>query len=119
MENPIMTRLRAYEIAGNPDDIIATHAGPDTMGRYYGFITRGKIGRYQIIFATTAIFDTAEAADDAMCELIAALTLWHEDDIKDPKNTAVNLITGQESSVIRKIVAAATKVLARPATLLQ
>jgi hypothetical protein len=36
-----MMRLTAYEIAANPDDVIATHAGPDRNGKYRGCITRG------------------------------------------------------------------------------
>ena len=102
-----MRRLTAYEIAGNPDDIIATHAGPDNAGKYCGFITRGEEGRYRILISTEPIFDTAEAADDAMRNEIASITAWVENDLKDPENQLVKLLAGQEGPVVCQIVVAA------------
>jgi len=103
----IMPRTTVYEIAGNPEDVAATHAGPNGAGKYYGCITRGKGRRYEILFATPPMFDTAEAADDAMRQLIDAVTAWLDGDLKNPQNTFVNLLTGKESPVIRRILVAA------------
>jgi hypothetical protein len=69
-----MAGITAYEIA--------THAGPHKNSRYYGCITRGEGGRYRIIFATPAMFETAEVADDAMRQVIIATTAWVENDLK-------------------------------------
>jgi hypothetical protein len=102
-----MRRLTAYEIAGNPDDIIATHAGPDNAGKYCGFITRGEEGRYRILISTEPIFDTAKAAEDAMRDEIIAVTTWVENDLKDPENQLVKLLTSEEGPVVCQIVAAA------------
>ncbi|MGD1003156.1 MAG: hypothetical protein ABR884_01100 [Minisyncoccia bacterium] len=103
-----MTRLTAYEIAGNPDDIIATHAGPDNAGKYCGFITRGEVGRYRILISTPAIFDDPEFADDAMRKVVVDTTEWTENDLKDPENPLVHLLTSAEGSLVRQIVAAAS-----------
>jgi len=70
-----MTRGTAHEIAGNLDDIIATHAGPNSAGKYCGFITRGEVGRYRIIISTGPFFNTPESADDAMATVERALAL--------------------------------------------
>jgi hypothetical protein len=102
-----MTRFTAYQIAGNPDDIVATHGGPDERGKYCGFITRGEEGRYRILISTEPIFDTAEAADDAMRNEIIAVTAWAENDLKDPENQLVKLLTSEEGPVVCQIVTAA------------
>lgn len=109
MEQPMMTRITAYEIAGNPDDIMATHAGPAKDGKYYGFITRGAHGRYRPLISTPAMFDTAEAADEGMRQLIIATTAWVENDFKDPQNAFVALLTGKEGPLVRQIVAATAR----------
>jgi hypothetical protein len=102
-----MTRGTAHEIAGNLDDIIATHAGPNSAGKYCGFITRGEVGRYRIIISTGPFFNTPESADDAMRKVIVAVTEWAEHDLDDPRNLLVNILTGKEGSVISQVVTAA------------
>jgi hypothetical protein len=102
-----MTRLTAYEIVGNPDDIVVTHAGPDNNGKYCGFITRGEEGRYRPLISTEPIFDTADAAENAMRNEIIAVTAWVENDLKDPRNQLVKLLTGEEGPIVCQIVAAA------------
>jgi hypothetical protein len=103
-----MTRYTAYEIACNPDDIIPTHAGPDKATRKYsGFITRGEVGRYRILISTPPIFDTAEAADEAMRQGIVVTTEWAENDLKNPENPLIHLLTSAEGPLIGQIVGAA------------
>jgi hypothetical protein len=103
-----MTRRTAYEIAANPDDVIATHAGPDRNGKYRGFITRGEIRRYKILISTEPVFDTPEAARDAMVKVIADTTAWVENDLKQPGNLVVAMATGEEGAAIGKIITMAT-----------
>jgi len=102
-----MRRLTAYEIAGNPDDVIATHAGPDANGKYYGCITRGEQEKYRMLISTGPLFDTPESAEAAMQRTIAAVTEWAKNDLEDPRNLLVNILTKEEGPVIRSIVEAA------------
>ena len=102
-----MMRRTAYEIAGNPGDIVVTHAGPNDAGKYCGFITRGEEGRYRPLISTEPIFDTAEAANDAMRNEIIAVATWVENDLKDPGNQLAKLLAGEEGPVVCQIVAAA------------
>jgi hypothetical protein len=102
-----MKRGTAYEIAGNPNDIIATH-GRASTGKYCGFITRGEVGRYRTLISTGPFFDTPESADDAMQKVIIAVTEWAEHDLDDPRNLLVNIIlTSKEGPVISQVVTAA------------
>jgi hypothetical protein len=71
-----MTRLTAYEIAGNPNDVIATSAGPNRNGKYRGFITRGEMHRFKILISTEPVFDTPESARMQMVQVIADTTAY-------------------------------------------
>lgn len=103
-----MTRRTAYEIAGNLDDIIVTHGRPDNAGKYCGFITRGEVGRYRILISTPAMFDNPESADDAMRKVVVDMTEWTENDLKDPENPLIHLLTSAEGPLIHQIVTAAS-----------
>ena len=103
-----MTRGTAYAIAGNPD-VIATHAGPNGAGKYCGFITRGEEQRYEPLISTGPLFDTPEAADEAMRKVIAAAMEWVKHDLDDPRNLLIDILTGKEGPAIRQVVAAAAR----------
>ncbi len=82
-----LSRLTAYEIAGNSDDIIATFGGPDKKtGKFLGWITRGPGHNYKLLFNTNPVYDSAEEAKGAMQTLIETIKDWVAQDLKKPDN---------------------------------
>ena len=74
-----MTMLTALEIAGNLQDIVATHAGPDGNGKYKGWITRGVGHNFKPLLSSNFEFDTIEAADAAMRKVIQDVVVWRKE----------------------------------------
>ena len=94
-----ITRLTLYEIAGNPDDIVATHSGPDKKtGKYVGWITRGPRHRYKLLISTNPIFDTPKEAKKAMQEIIEWTKNFTEKDLQNPDNPLKKYVISTSAS---------------------
>jgi len=103
----MVTRLTLYEIAGNPDDVVVDHGGPDKKhGKFAGWITRGPGHNYKPLISTAPIFETAEEADEAMQQIVDFAKDWTEEDLKDPTNPLQILAcqSPEEYQAIKKIV---------------
>ncbi|OGZ35469.1 MAG: hypothetical protein A2V60_03470 [Candidatus Portnoybacteria bacterium RIFCSPHIGHO2_01_FULL_39_19] len=80
-------RLTAYEIVGNPNDIVIDYGGPDKKtGKFVGWITRGPGHNFKPLINTQPIFDTPEQAKQAMRNLVKEIKKFVEEDRKDPNN---------------------------------
>ena len=82
-----VSRLVAYEIVGNPEDIVITFGGPDKKTRKFaGWITRGEGHNFKPLLSTEPIYDTPEQAKQAMEKMVQKFKEFVEEDLKDPKN---------------------------------
>lgn len=104
-----MTRLTAYEIASNPDDIVVTHAGPDANGKYSGWITRGEEHNYKPLLSSNAVYDSAQAADNAMEQVVVQIKKFVEKDLAEPGNPIAALLSSPEGAIVENIVVAARR----------
>lgn len=99
-------KLTAYIIATR-DDIIVTHGGPaKSNGKYAGWITLGEEDRYRSLLNTEAIYDTEEAADKAMENIVREIkiSVEKETDGEHPINYVMG--KGQETELIKDIIMA-------------
>ena len=77
-----IARLTLWEIAGNPDDVVVTHGGPDKEeGKYCGWITRGSGHNFKALVSTAFVFDTPEDAEKAMREIVEQAKKFTEEDL--------------------------------------
>jgi hypothetical protein len=102
-----MTRLTVFEIVGNPDDIVVTHAGPDSQGKYSGWITRGPGHNYKPLVSSKGSFDTPQAAEHAMREIVDWAKAFAEKELADSNNPLNALCESREGGVVGQIVEAA------------
>ena len=105
----MISRLTLYEVAGNPDDINITFAGPDEYGKFIGWITRGPGHDYKPLISTQAIFDTAEAAKSAMKEIVQFANNFTEEDLANPDSLLVKFFSTPEGRAVSEIVLLAKK----------
>jgi hypothetical protein len=81
-----ISRLVAYEIAGNPDDIVIAYGGPDKeTGKFAGWITRGEGHNFKPLLNTEPIYDTPKQAKETMEKVVQEIKDFVEKDLKDPK----------------------------------
>ena len=82
-----ISKLTAYEIAGNPDDIVITYGGPDEKtGKFVGWITRGPGHNFKPLLNTDPIYDTPAQAKQAMKDMVAQIKESVKKDLEDPEN---------------------------------
>ena len=94
-----ISRLEAYEIVGNPDDIVIDAGGPDKKtGKFVGWITRGPGHNYKPLLNTQPIFDTRKQAKQAMRNLVEEIKKFVEKDLKDPQNPLRDLLPDPPAS---------------------
>jgi len=75
--------MTAWEITAHQESIIVAAGGPDpATGKYAGFITHGHERNCRLLVSTTPVYDTAEAAEEAMRTVVADLVAWAENDQK-------------------------------------
>jgi len=66
-----VSRLSAYEIAGNPDDIVTGSYKDDESGKYGGIISRGPGHHYKLIVSTNAGYASQEEAKADMDRIVS------------------------------------------------
>jgi len=64
-----ISRITAYIIATR-DDIVISAGGPAENGKYVGWITLGEEDRYRPLLNSEPIYDTPEAAKEAMTQVV-------------------------------------------------
>lgn len=104
----MVSRMTAYEIAGNPDDIVITHAGPDENGKYAGWITRGKGHDSKPLINSESQFNTATEAEDEMKKLVSDLKEFVSKE-QQGHNNLLNILSLQETKIIGEIIGEAKK----------
>jgi len=65
-----ISRITAYIIATR-SDIVISAGGPAENGKYVGWITLGQDDRYRPLLNSEPIYDTPEAAKEAMTKVVA------------------------------------------------
>ena len=65
-----VSRLSAYEISGNPDDIVCTSFKNKDSGMYGGIISRGPGHNYKLIITTNPVYETQDEAESDMRDLV-------------------------------------------------
>jgi hypothetical protein len=88
-----ITRLTLYQIAGNAEEIVITHAGPDQHGKYAGWITFGEDRNCRPLLSTAPHFETPEAAIAAMKEIVDCAKTFTEKDLEDPNNPVAKYLS--------------------------
>ena len=81
-----ISRLVAYEIVANPDDIVIDAGGPESTGKFFGWVTRGPGHNYKLLLSTQPVYDTSKQAKQAMEELVAKIKEFVKKDLEDPNN---------------------------------
>jgi hypothetical protein len=77
-----MTILTAIEIHTNGENIRCSGGGPDKQGKYMGWIELWRDGRlHKPLLSTQPIYNTKEAAETAMREIVAATRATPVEDI--------------------------------------
>ena len=96
-------RLTAYIIATR-EDIIITHGGPTDNGKYLGWIILGEEDHYRALLNTNAIYDTGEAADKSMRDLVEAIKIDVEKETggKHPIDHVMGEV--REAEIVKEIV---------------
>jgi len=67
-----ISRIAAYVIATR-NDIVIDAGGPSAEGKWMGWITLGEEDRFRPLLNSEAIYETAEAAKQAMRETLDAI----------------------------------------------
>ncbi|MDP3999336.1 MAG: hypothetical protein Q8P76_01925 [bacterium] len=81
-----VNRLTAYEIYGNPKDIICDATGPDSNGKFVGWITRGPGHNYKPLLNSEPIFNSRKEAILYMKELVEAVRKFIAEELKEKKD---------------------------------
>ncbi len=80
-----VSRLSAYEIAGNPDDIVCGAFKDKDTGKYGGTISRGPGHNYKLIISTNPGYDTQEEAVAGMRDLVEGINEAVEKELAKPQ----------------------------------
>ncbi|MBU4284780.1 hypothetical protein KKF60_01515 [Patescibacteria group bacterium] len=84
-----ISRLTAWEIAGNHDDIVVDAGGPDKKtGKFVGWITRGPGHNFKPLLNTQPIYDTLEQAKQAMKDLVVKINEFVDNERVNSKKSS-------------------------------
>ena len=81
-----VSRMTAYEIYGNPKDIVCDASGPDSNEKFIGWITRGPGHNYKPLLSTRPTFASRKEAIQAMEVLVKAIKSVVAKEFKDKKD---------------------------------
>ncbi len=100
-----ISRITAYIIATR-SDIVISAGGPTENGKYVGWITLGEEDRYRPLLNTEPIYDTPEAAKEAMTKVVAEVKTAVEQETGG-EHPIDHVLGETHGAVVKQIVQAA------------